>query len=123
MRTLFYQGGLIDTEAVERAVRERGGHHHLERVFAGASWGVAGAFFLSAALNFLLASTLVTADPGTDVYNEQLGRLTALSFPAIALPTTLALVGALWFLLRGLSRLSGLPLEALVRNPRREEEP
>ena len=81
-----------------------------------ASLMVAGSFFLSSALNYLLAILIVTAMPGTVEYNEQLGKMTALSFPVIALPATLVMVGAMIYLFTGITRLTGLDLEHIVKH-------
>ena len=53
-------------------------------------------FFLSSLLNYLLAVIILTAEPGTVAFNEQLGKMTALSFPVIALPATAVLMGNLF---------------------------
>jgi hypothetical protein len=80
-----------------------------------ASWILAGSFFLSSILNYLLAVIILTADPGTVSFNEQLGKMTALSFPVIALPAMAVMMGNLFYLFRGIKRLTGLDLEFIVK--------
>ena len=57
----------------------------------------------------------MTADPGTVAFNEQLGKMTALSFPVIALPATLVMVGNLFYLFRGITKLTGLSIEEMMK--------
>jgi hypothetical protein len=77
---------------------------------------VAGSFFLSSLLNYMLATLLITAQPGTVEFNDQLGKMTALSFPVIALPAMLVLMGALFYLFRGITKLTGLSLEDVIHH-------
>ena len=58
---------------------------------------------------------ILTADPGTVLFNEQLGKMTALSFPVIALPAMVVLTADLFYLFRGITRLTGIPLEGIVK--------
>ena len=81
---------------------------------------MAGSFFLSATLNYILAITIVTSMPGTVEYNEQLGKMTALSFPVIALPATLVMMGAILYLFTGITSLTGLSLEEVIRHKHKE---
>ena len=82
---------------------------------AVASWMVAGSFFLSSALNYGLAKYLLVSPPGTPAFTEELGKMTALSFPVIALPSTIVLVVALFYLLQGVQKLTHLQLEDIFQ--------
>jgi uncharacterized integral membrane protein len=42
--------------------------------------------------------------------------MTALSFPVIAVPAMLVLMGALIYLFRGIKKLTGLRLEEIIKN-------
>lgn len=107
---------VIDHQKVDDAlVRENNGHLYEQRlrtttIIIGLS------FFLSTALNYILATRIVVSTPGTEAYNMELGRLAALSYPAIALPTMLVFVGAVLYLVIGLERLTKLPLEQILKN-------
>ena len=72
---------------------------------------VAGSFFLSSALNYILAKVVLVSQPGTVEFTEELGKMTALSFPIIAVPSTLVLMGTLFYLLRHIQKLTHLKLE------------
>jgi hypothetical protein len=73
-----------------------------------------GSFFFSSAMNYLLATQIVTSPAGTQAFNEELGRMTLLSYPMIALPSMLILMAVLYYLARTIRLLAGLKLaEAL----------
>jgi hypothetical protein len=83
----------------------------------GCTWLLAASFALSAVLNFVLARLIITAMPDTPLFNEQLGRLTWMSYIVIMLPSLAIMVLALWRLLKGLERLSGLTLDEILQQP------
>ena len=64
---------------------------------------------------------LLTAQPGTVLFNEQLGDMIFLSFPVIMVPVTIVLLGNLYYLLKGITRITGLTLEELF-NLKDEEQ-
>lgn len=117
VRSLLFNDAVMDTDRIERALAERDATTAFEQVMTRATCLLAGSFFLSSVLNYLLANAVVTALPGSVEYNEQLGRLTALSYPLIALPATVVTAIALLYLFRRLTRLTGLPFEELLRSP------
>ena len=116
VKTFIYNDAILDIPTIDRHLADNGNRGPFERRLAMASLMVAGSFFLSSALNYLLAILIVTAMPGTVEYNEQLGKMTALSFPVIALPATLVMVGAMIYLFTGITRLTGLDLEHIVKH-------
>jgi len=116
VRTLLYNDTVLEVEAIDAKLSENNNHQAFERRLVNASWLVASSFFLSSALNYLLAITIVTSTPGTVEYNEQLGKMTALSFPIIALPATLVMMAAMFYLFRGITALTGLQVEDIIRH-------
>ncbi len=122
VRGLLFNEAVLDTARIERELTARAATSAFEQVMARATWLLAGSFFLSSALNYLLASTVVTAAAGSVEYNEQLGKLTALSYPVIALPATLVTAGALFYLFRRLTQLTGLTFEELLHAPAKPAE-
>lgn len=121
VRTLVYNDTIMDIEKVSVALVRSGNQPRFERHLKLVSWLIAASFFLSAALNYILASAVVRSDPGTVAFNEELGRMTALSFPIIAVPATLVMVGAMLYLFRGIRQLTGLRLEEIIRHSSSKE--
>ncbi|AOS98539.1 hypothetical protein AUP74_03173 [Microbulbifer aggregans] len=114
VRTLLYNDRILDTAKIARALEGRGNLTAFDRALQHASWMIAGSFFLSSALNYILAKVLLQSPPGTEAFNAELGKMTALSFPVIALPATIILMGALFFLFHRIGKLSGLKLEEVI---------
>ena len=113
VRSLLYSEKIIDVPAVEAALDRYGSRLRFERALGVASWLLAGSFFLSSVLNFVLAKLIVKSPSGTTAFNEELGRMTALSYPVIALPSMAVMVFALWYLFRSIKRLTHMEMEQI----------
>ena len=74
-------------------------------------------FALSAVLNYALARYIVVSPAGTEAFNQELWRMTGLSFPVIALPATLILTGALMYFLHTLHVETGLEYDEMILQP------
>lgn len=117
VRTMLFNDQVIDVARVESAI-DAGAHRgDFLDLLKTSSWLLAGSFALSAALNFVLARLIITAMPDTPLFNEQLGRLTWMSYLVIMLPSMAVMIYALLRLLRGLQRLTGLKLEEIMHPP------
>lgn len=79
-----------------------------------ASLIVAGSFFVSSVLNYVLAKVILVSPPGTTEYTEELGQMTALSYPVIALPSTIILMLAIWYLFSQVKKLTGEDFESFL---------
>ncbi|MEW5891599.1 MAG: VC0807 family protein [Pseudomonadota bacterium] len=116
VRVLLYTPLLLDTARIDAALAERGNLGAFEARLRIATWLLAGTFAFSAAMNYLLARWIVVSPAGSAAFNEELGRLTLLSYPMIALPATLMMLALLYYLALGVKRLAGLSLgDALQR--------
>lgn len=114
VKTLIFNAHLIAVDKVNEALREHGNEHHLDRKLARVAYIVAGSFFLSSVLNYVLARVILVSPPGTTEFSEELGKMTALSYPVIALPSTIILMIAIFYLLNQLKKLTGMELENLL---------
>jgi intracellular septation protein A len=117
VRSLLFNEQIIDVPRVETALATHGHRAAFTRLLANASWLLASSFALSAVLNYGLARTLITARPDTPEFNEQLGKMTMWSWPVIVAPSMAIMLLALWRLLKGLEKLSGLTLDEILHQP------
>lgn len=120
VRTMLLNDQVVDVPRVEAAI-EAGAHQaDFLNLLKTSSWLLAGSFALSAVLNFVLARIIITAMPDTPLFNEQLGRLTWMSYLVIMLPSMAVMIYALMRLLKGLQRLTGLKLEEILHPPEKK---
>ena len=106
---------VIDSEAVNVALDERGTRAPYKRRLVHATFIVAASFFLSSVSNFLLARLVVVSPPGTTAFNEELGKMTALSFPVISVPAIIILSIAILYTVVGIRNLTGMDMERIFR--------
>tara|TARA_R110000868_G_scaffold296644_1_gene556900 strand:+ start:13106 stop:13822 length:717 start_codon:yes stop_codon:yes gene_type:complete len=108
VKTFLFNDQILQINKVKQALESYNNNHIFEQKLAHASYMVAGSFFLSSVLNYVLAKVILVSQPGTVEFTEELGKMTALSFPVIALPSTLVLVAALFYLLHHIQKLTHL---------------
>ena len=121
VRELLWNDQVIDTARVEAALTERDRRCDLDRLLTRASFGLAASFLLSAVLNFGLARYLLRSPPGTAEFNAELGRMNGLSLPVIMLPTMIVTMFVLWNLMSGLTRITGLELDDILRGAAKQK--
>ncbi|KXJ59216.1 MAG: MFS transporter [Colwellia sp. Phe_37] len=71
-------------------------------------------FVFSATMNYLLAKWIVVSPAGTAEFNEQLGEMTMLSYPVIAIPSMLMLIAIMFYVVKTLTRLTKLNFEQIL---------
>lgn len=108
VRTLLFNDQILDTKRIEMALEEQGQQPAFQVLLGRTSWLVASSFFLSAVLNFFLALFILKSPSGTAEFNAELGKLTALSYPVIMVPSMAILMFGIWKLLTGVEKLTGL---------------
>jgi hypothetical protein len=118
VRTLLFNPALIDITRVQQQLAARGTAQVFESRLQTATWLLAGTFFFSSAMNYLLATRIATSAAGSPAFNKELGRLTLLSYPAIALPSMLMMMALLYYLARTIHALTGLKLTDALRQSR-----
>lgn len=114
VKTFLYNDKVLQVEKVAHALKEHGNEAAFEKALSIASLLVAFSFFLSSLLNYVLAKVLLVSPPGTEEFNAELGKMTALSFPVIAVPATLVMMIALFYLFRSINKLTHLKLEEII---------
>ncbi|MDD3381847.1 MAG: hypothetical protein PHD68_11675 [Rugosibacter sp.] len=116
VRIVLFSESLMNVERIQQRLSQRGNGAVFDARLKVATWMLGGSFFFSAVMNYTLAIWIVVSPAGTTAFNEELGRLTLLSYPMIALPSMLIMVAVLYYLARSIRELAGLKLaEALKR--------
>lgn len=111
VKTILNNMQLLNLPLLQEKLAERQQEQAYEKTLDVANKIIAASFFFSSTLNYLLAKWVLVSDPGTPAYNEELGRMTALSYPVIAIPSTLLMMGAVWFVFSRIPKLTGQDLE------------
>lgn len=116
VKTLLYNDKILKVEKVTAALKLNNAELRFNTVLQNATYLIAASFFLSSVLNYILARVLLVSPPGTEAFNAELGKMTALSYPIIALPATLVLFAGLYYLFHHIRLLTKLGFEDVIND-------
>ncbi len=114
VKVILYNDRVINIPAVEAALDDKGTRDGFSKLMLKTTLVLAVSFVLSAILNFVLAIWILKSPAGTPEFNAELGRMTALSYPVIVLPSLVVMMVAVWMLIKGLKTLTGLEMEQIL---------
>jgi intracellular septation protein A len=115
IRMLVFNATLFDVDRVHKALEERQNVSAFEQRLRTGTILLSGTFFFSAVANYALARYVVHSPAGTPAFNEELGQLTLLSYPIIAIPSMLMMMALMFWLARGAKTLTGLELGDMMQ--------
>ncbi len=114
VKMLILNDQIINWPHLNEVLDKQNKRQLFNRKVAVSSYIVASSFFLSSVLNYILAKVILVSEPGTTAYTEELGRMTALSYPVIVIPSMILLVGALWYLFAQIKKITGEDLDNFI---------
>lgn len=114
VKALILNDQIIDWDKLNGKIAEKAAEQEFNKKIAVSSYIVASSFFLSSVLNYLLAKWILVSPPGTSEYTEELGRMTALSYPVIVIPSMVILIVALIYLFKQISKVTGESIEEFM---------
>jgi len=114
VKTLLYNPALIDVARVQQSLSEKGNSAVFDARLQTATYLLGSTFFFSSFMNYVLATWIVTSPAGSEAFNEELGRLTLLSYPMISIPAMLMMLAVLYYLARAMRKLAGLKLTEVL---------
>lgn len=116
VKIFVYNDKVLKIHKVAAALEHYNNQVRFERTLSNASLMLATSFFISSILNYVLAKILLVSPPGTAEFNAELGKMTALSYPIIALPMMAILMGTLFYVFRSIRQLTHLTLEDVIND-------
>lgn len=111
---LILNEAIFDLEKLADCLQQGDDKQKMDAALKNSSYLVALSFAFSSVLNYVLAKMIVVSQPGTEIYNEELGKLTALSYPVIALPCTVIMVFAMFYLFKQIHKITGKDIEEFL---------
>jgi hypothetical protein len=122
VRTFLFNPKLMQTDKVQKALELSNNTLAFEKTLSNASYMLAASFFLSSILNYILATVVLVSPPGTEAYNAELGKMTALSFPVITVPSTIVLIAAMYYLFTRITKLTHLTWDDILIQPENPDD-
>lgn len=122
VRTLLYNPAVLNVDKIHDHLVERGKEGEFEKRLQRANYFLAATFFFSSFMNYVLAKWLVTSPSGTEAFNEELGEMTLLSYPMIAIPSMIMMILIFVFLWKTIHGLTGLKLDDVLAGMEEEQK-
>jgi hypothetical protein len=117
VREMLYNPQVVDVDRVDLALTERGTQDGFARLLQSASYIIASAMLISAVLNYSFARAIITSPPDTEAFNKELAKMHWVSLLGLSIPTMGMLLFALWRLFKGITKLTGLTLDEILKQP------
>lgn len=120
IKTLFLNPQVLNMDLITHSITNQSKELEFENLLRWGTKLLSLSFVLSAILNFVLAYKIfapidpgITGDPRTQFLNEQIATMTKWSFVVILIPSMVALMAILYFIINKLKHITGLTQEQL----------
>lgn len=121
IQTLIFNPQVMNTELVENKVAEKGESLRFSQLLKFSTQWLSVSFFLSAALNFWLATRIfipldinLDSEAKSAALNDQIAHMTQWSFAVVFAPSLLILLSLVYFILHRLKGLTGLTTDEIL---------
>lgn len=114
IRGMIFNPAIMDVEKIKQKIEEHGYTEAFDKRLLKITYLLSGTFFFSSLMNFILATWIVTSPAGSVAFNEELARMTLLSYPVIVIPSMLMVMGTFYYLWRTIHGMTGLSLETML---------
>lgn len=114
VKILILNDQLLRLDALKQALEEANNTALFDKKTKVATTIIASSFFLSSILNYVLAKVILVSAPGTTEYSQELGKMTALSYPVIMVPSMIILIGAMWYLFSQIRKCTGKGFDSFM---------
>lgn len=114
VKTLLYNPTILDVKKIQSVLKKNNSEEEFDARLQKASYFFSLTFLFSSIMNYVLARWIVTSASGTQAFNEELGRMTLVSYPVIAIPSMIMMIAIFYYLWRSIRRLTGYTLEEVM---------
>ena len=113
IQKVIFTPALLNISLIEERLKQFGKQAQFDRCLMTSNYLFASTFAFSSAMNYFLATWIVTSPAGTAAFNEELGKLTLYSYPAIAIPSMLMMLGIFYYSWRQVRSMTSLETEQI----------
>lgn len=106
---------VLNMSLIHEKLNEFGNKQQFERSLVTANYLFASTFVFSSVMNYVLAKVIVTSPSGTQAFNEELGRMTLVSYPMIAIPSMLMMMGIFFYMWRKIRQMTQLESAQILK--------
>jgi len=108
-----YNDNIFNIDLLEQKLNENQELHSFFRIIKQLTWLFGITFLLGGVLNYFLAYNIIISPAGTSAFNQELARMIFLSYIIVITPKLIITGFGLWWLVRNLKKLTGLPIKEI----------
>lgn len=108
VKKMIFNDTVLNLTEINQRLIQNGQQADFERCLMNSNYLFASTFVFSSIMNYVLATWIVTSPAGTAAFNEELGRMTLLSYPMIAIPSMIMMMGIFYFVWRQIRNMTQL---------------
>jgi hypothetical protein len=116
VKTFIYNDTILKVDKIAAILKERGNEILFEKTLRNGSYFIAISFFISSLLNYILAKIIVVSPTGTPEFNVEIGKMHAIGFPVIAVPSLIIMIATLMYIFRSIRQLTDLTMEDVMHD-------
>ncbi|WP_325893111.1 VC0807 family protein [Grimontia sp. NTOU-MAR1] len=113
VKKMIFNDTLLNLELIKERLAQTNNTEAFERCLTTSNYLFASTFVFSSAMNYFLATWIVTSPAGTVAFNEELGKMTLYSYPMIAIPSMLMMLGIFYYVWRQVRAMTSLETEQI----------
>lgn len=113
MQKMILNDTVLNLALITERLKESGKSEAFDRCLMSSNYMFASTFAFSSAMNYFLATWIVTSPAGTAAFNEELGKLTLYSYPMIAIPSMIMMLGIFYYVWRQIRAMTSLETEQI----------
>ena len=110
----FLNPDIFDITKIEETAKEKNTYNDYLAFRLKLTWMFASSFLLSSILNFILAMYLLKDANDKESYNLAVGKVMGYGYLVIGIPLMIIMVGCLIYLMKTISRITGLTKEEFM---------
>lgn len=114
IKTLLYHPNIMNVERIQEKLNSNSNRKIFEGRLQKATYWLSATFLFSAIMNYTLARLVVTSPAGSAAFNEELGKMTLLSYPVIAIPSMIMMTSIMYYLWRTIHTMTDLKFEEII---------
>jgi hypothetical protein len=116
VRLFIYNDQVMQVKKVNERLRASDNEKGFEMLLRNCTLWLALSFLISAILNFMLAKVFIQSETGTDMFTQEMGKMTFWSYIIIMVPSMAIMIFILYRLIQGIQRMTGLTMEEFLGN-------
>ena len=123
MYIILVKSPILKSQRILDRIKQKGTEAPFHRLMKQATLWLAGSFFLSAGLNFIIAFRVFSnIDPKlplhkqSQILNEQIADMTWMGYVMIALPLSVLMIALIWHISKQLKGLTDLTWEEMINS-------